>query len=178
MTAHRFTMEKKLVEVDQEFMKKALLPYRPHATYLKRAWIEADISKGVQGLGARGEFSIPESCYIDDTGHFNAVEYNICYNQLGYVFFAYCIEYKLLQELGDYDTETFWKKQLPNFLIIKISSGFSKVLNAKRFYGTWGLKSVKKTSRCTFMHTWCDYYDDQEGTSKGEVTIGILPAHI
>ena len=36
-------------------------------------------------ISAKGRFSIPDSCYIDDTGHFNAVEFNICFNQLAYV---------------------------------------------------------------------------------------------
>ncbi|MGW6540873.1 FcoT family thioesterase [Streptomyces sp. NPDC055051] len=35
-------------------------------------------------LTGSGMFTIPEPCYIDDTGHFNAVEFNICYNQLAY----------------------------------------------------------------------------------------------
>jgi len=170
--------EKKVIEVDADFMKLALRPYKPHATYLKKAFIEIEPDKGTLGLAAHGEFSIPESCYIDDTGHFNAVEYNICYNQLGYVFYAYCVQQQLIPELSDYDMETFWKKQLPNWLILRISSGFRRVLNAKKFYGTWGIKSVKKMKDITYMNTYCSFKDDQKGESSGEVFAGILPATV
>lgn len=167
--------QKKVIEIDPEFMKLALRPYRTHATYLKKAYVEIDEDAGTLGLSARGEFSIPESCYIDDTGHFNAVEYNICYNQLGYVFYAYCVQQKLIAELDDYDIDTFWEKQLPNWLILKINSGFRRVLNAKKFYGTWGIKSVKKMQAITYMDTFCTFNDDGRGESTGEVFIGILP---
>jgi hypothetical protein len=43
--------------------------------------------------------AIPESCYIDDTGHFNAVEFNICFNQLAYVLFGKCVDAGILQKL-------------------------------------------------------------------------------
>lgn len=168
--------QNKTIEVDADFMNQALRPYRPHATYLKKVSIEINPDKGAQGLIAYGEFSIPESCYIDDTGHFNAVEYNICYNQLGYVFYAFCIKEKLISELSDYDMDTFWKKQLPNWLILRISSGFRRVLNAKKFYGTWGIKSIKKMKDITYMETYCTFKDDNKGESSGEVFAGILPA--
>ncbi|MCS6822943.1 MAG: FcoT family thioesterase [Cytophagaceae bacterium] len=178
MTTHPFTdIQKNKIEVSQEFISKVLRPYKPHATYLKKVFIESDPEKGPLGLLAHGEFSIPESCYIEDTGHFNAVEYNICYNQLGYVFYAHAVQHRLIPELNDYDMELFWKKQLPNWLILRISSGFRKVLNAKKFYGTWGIKSIKKIKEITYMETWCTFKDDYKGESSGEVLAGILPAH-
>lgn len=166
----------KAIEIDQEFIASVMKPYRKHATYLKKATFYYDAEKGFEGLLIKGEFAIDESCYIEDTGHFNAVEYNICYNQLGYVFFGYCIQHKLLPELEDYTFEAFLEQQLPHFLILKIASSFSSVLNAKKFYGVWGISSVKKTSKTTFLQTYCDFEDGQGGNSFGEVTAGVLPA--
>lgn len=170
------SLEKSLSEIDKDFFKQVLMPYRTHATYLNRAFVESEPEKGIYGLVGKGEFSIPESCYIDDTGHFNAVEFNICYNQLGYTFLAHCIQHNLIPELRDYTIDTFLNKQLANFLIVRISSGFTKILNAKKFYGTWGINKVRKMPSCTFLNTYCNFHDDYDGVSKGEVTIGILPA--
>jgi len=82
-----------------------LRPYRPHARYLKSAEITAFRAKAADDksktalVTAGGRFSIPESCYIDDTGHFNAVEFNICFNQLAYVAFGKCLEANILKNL-------------------------------------------------------------------------------
>ena len=83
------------IAISDTFVADILKPYRPRATYLRSAEItqfseEAleDSASDVSLVTGAGRFSIPESCYIDDTGHFNAVEFNICYNQLAYVVFA------------------------------------------------------------------------------------------
>lgn len=162
------------VDIDKAFLARVLVPYRQHCCYLKKAYFEQQQGLGVQGLLMNGEFAIPESCYIDDTGHFNAVEYNICYNQIAYLHLGHCIQQGLIPELSEYDGETFFKKQLSHFLIATLSSGFQSFINAKHFYGTFGIYSIKKTAKCTFMKTYCYFHDDQQGKSKGEVTLAIL----
>ena len=79
--------------ISKDFIDDILKPYRKHAQYLKSAELThfqdkcscATKGKDAGLITAKGRFSIPESCYIDDTGHFNAVEFNICFNQLAYV---------------------------------------------------------------------------------------------
>src|SRR5882724_11344285 len=80
------------MDISDTLVADILKPYRPHARYLRSAQITHFRDKAAEGIAANkglvtaaGRFSIPESCYIDDTGHFNAVEFNICYNQLAYV---------------------------------------------------------------------------------------------
>ncbi|WP_239649826.1 FcoT family thioesterase [Methylocucumis oryzae] len=163
-----------VVDIEQDFLLKVLNPYRDHCRYLKRAYFEQHENQGVPGMLMKGEFSIDRSCYIDDTGHFNAVEYNICYNQIAYLHLGYCIKHGLIPELGLYNQESFFEKQLSHFLIANISSGFQSLLNAKHFYGTFGIHSLKKTSKCTFIKTYCYFYDDEVGKSKGEVMLAIL----
>lgn len=162
-------------DIDNGFASKVLNPYYSHSRYLKRAWFQQVESLGTQGLIMNGEFAIPESCYIDDTGHFNAVEYNICFNQICYVHLAHCIKHGLIPELSDYDMDTFWEKQLPNVLIAKLASSYQSQMNAKHFYGTYGINTIKKTAKCTFIKTYCHFYDDGNGKSTGEVTLAILP---
>ncbi|NJR65313.1 MAG: hypothetical protein HC772_08340, partial [Leptolyngbyaceae cyanobacterium CRU_2_3] len=63
-------------EVSQELLDTFLAPYKEHCRYLKRAQFQSPvISTGrEQSWLINGDFAIPESCYIDDTGHFNSVE--------------------------------------------------------------------------------------------------------
>jgi len=157
-------------EVEQEFLDKILIPYRENSCYLKKAAIE----EGNTGFIITGELMIPESCYIDDTGHFNAVEYNICFNQLTYVYLGYCIKHQLIPELVNYSEELFFEKQLSNILIANLNSSFQSTINAKHFYGMLGIKSIRKTSKCTFIKTYCYFHDDKNGKSKGEVTLAVL----
>jgi FcoT-like thioesterase domain len=70
------------------FIAEVLQPYRANAKYLHAAeltYVRSDAAANDEAslVVGRGHFTIPASCYIDDTGHFNAVEFNICYNQLG-----------------------------------------------------------------------------------------------
>lgn len=163
-----------VVDIDDSFMNKVLKPYYSHSRYLKRAWFQQSESLEPQGLIMNGEFAIPESCYIDDTGHFNAVEYNICFNQICYVHMAHCIKNVLIPELSDYNMGTFFEKQLPNVLIAKLTSSYQSQMNAKHFYGTYGINTIKKTSKCTFIKTYCHFYDDENGKSTGEVMLAVL----
>src|SRR6185437_12588121 len=99
--------------IPSKLAAEILKPYRQNATYLKSAEItqvcdKSTIAPGTQDqrlVTGKGCFAIPESCYIDDTGHFNAVEFNICYNQLAYVLFAGCIEAGLMHKVRAGDVE-------------------------------------------------------------------------
>lgn len=165
----------RLSEIDDRFAAEVLKPYFEHSRYLKKAWFQQSDTFAPQSLIMNGEFAIPESCYIDDTGHFNAVEYNICFNQICYVHLAHCIKHHLIPELSEYSMDKFFEKQLPNVLIAKLTSSYQSQLNAKRFYGTYGINTIKKTSKCTFIKTYCHFHDDGNGKSTGEVTLAILP---
>ncbi|WP_299458781.1 FcoT family thioesterase [uncultured Microscilla sp.] len=160
--------------IEDGFVQKVMKPYRTNAAYLQSAEFVQQPGQGLSGLTMEGVFNIPESCYIDDTGHFNAVEYNICYNQLGYVFLGHCIKNGLIPDLTAYDEDTFFEKQLSNILIVKIASNYKKPINPKKFYGTYGVKSTTYKSKCIFLNTYCNFYDDNEGKSQGEVMLAIL----
>lgn len=175
LRAVEFQDELQMTDIDDGFATQVLKPYFEHSRYLKKAWFQYAETLEPQSLIMNGEFSIPESCYIDDTGHFNAVEYNICFNQICYVHLAHCIKNRLIPELAEYDMDKFFQKQLPNVLIAKLASSYQSQLNAKHFYGTYGIHTVKKTSKCTFIKTYCHFHDDANGRSSGEVTLAVLP---
>ncbi|WYL98460.1 MAG: FcoT family thioesterase [Gloeotrichia echinulata CP02] len=173
----------KLNDVSQFLLDMFLEPYKDNCKYLKNAHIQ-DSKDGIplhkwQNIDEtewiiKGDFSIPESCYIDDTGHFNAVEFNICYNQLCYILVAYLVENKLLDSMKYWDLKTYKQRQLSNCLIAKFSSKFKKQINARRFQGLLSINKSSSRGNLIILKTSCAFYDDNEGWAEGDVTIAIL----
>ena len=78
---------------DEDLLPRVLTPYKDHCRYL----LTAEVSALPGGLSrVRSTFAIAESCYIDDTGHLNAVEVNIAYNQMMYYLVAKSVKEGLL----------------------------------------------------------------------------------
>ncbi len=167
-------IENSLLKVEDHYIKKILTPYHDHCHYLKNLDVHINEHNGVKELVGKGNFGIASSCYIDDTGHFNAVEFNICFNQLAYTFFGYCILKNLIPELNMYKGEIFFQNQLSHLLIAKISSSYKTEINAKKFKGEIGIKSLSKRSTGTFVNTYCNFEDGINGKSTGEILVVLL----
>ncbi len=170
-------------EMNPDFVKRFIEPYKEHCKYLKQARFQyleptnpskTSESKNQAIWYMQGDFSIPESCYIADTGHFNAVEFNICYNQLGYVMLAYLVQNKLLQALADWDIESYKDYQLSNVLITKFSSAFKKPINSDHFQGTISLDKYFTRGSLIMFKTSCVYYDHNSGWAEGTASIAFL----
>ncbi|ADO69491.1 FcoT family thioesterase [Stigmatella aurantiaca] len=168
----------KLIITDPALLQQVLIPYKPHCRYLLRAHLEHEgastpegRSRG-NGAAAQGEFSIPESCYIDDTGHFNAVEFNICYNQLAYFLLASCAHHRL-EPLAAWSIEEYRRRQLSDFLIVQFSSSFRKQMKAAHFTGRVELRKVMGRGKSLFIKTYCRFEDGHGGLSEGEPLIAI-----
>ncbi|BAY46055.1 hypothetical protein SAMD00079811_36620 [Scytonema sp. HK-05] len=173
----------KIDDVNQNLLDVFLEPYKQDCKYLKKAQFQyaepsnlLEQSKSDhQGLWfIKADFSIPESCYIADTGHFNSVEFNICYNQLFYIMIAYLLENKLLDVMKDWDLETYKRRQLSDFLIVKFSSTFKKPINSSNFQGTLSINKYSGRGDLIMIKTSCAFYDRNGGWSEGDVTIAIL----
>lgn len=170
----RFVTENHRNEVDGEFVHRVLRPYREHCRYLQRAMVEFAGEPAWNTMKMIGEFGIDQSCYIDDTGHFNAVEFNICYNQLAYVHLAYCIGQGLMPALAGFTLETFFEKQLSHFLIANINSSYHAQLNPRRFYGEVQVGTARKSTKYAILKTHCAFHDDSQGRSDGDVKLVVL----
>lgn len=173
----------KIDEVNQNLLEKFLEPYKEDCKYLKNAQFQylqtsdlLDKSKSEHQFLwlIKADFSILESCYIADTGHFNSVEFNICYNQLFYIMIAYLIENKLLDVMNDWNLETYKRRQLSDFLIVKFSSTFKKPINSNNFQGTLSINKYSARGDLIMIKTSCAFYDRNGGWSEGDVTIAIL----
>lgn len=168
------------VEVPDELFRGVLAPYRKACTYLQKAWIDFYGPPGAEDCAvggdvvARGEFSIPESFYIDDTGHFNAVEFNLCYNQLAYVYLAFCADQRLIPPMSRVDLAYYKRQQLPGILITKFSSSFHSHMHAARFWGEISLPKVVEKDRLWLLDTHVRYWDEGRGRSDGDVLLAFL----
>jgi hypothetical protein len=170
-------------DVSQDLLDVFLEPYKENCKYLHQAQFQYEepshfvneSKRETQDLWSiKANFSIPESCYIVDTGHFNSVEFNICYNQLFYIMVACLLKHKLLEVMKDWDLETYKRRQLSDFLIVKFSSTFKKPINSNNFQGTLSINKYSARRNLIMLKTSCTFSDKNGGWSEGDVTIAIL----
>lgn len=166
------------------FVTDILKPYRDNARYLKSAniisWRKARAAHEPRCSGplvvGSGRFAIGDSCYIDDTGHFNAVEFNICYNQLAYVVFAKCIEAGTVPELGFLSFADFKRGQLPSWLIASIEGvRFSRQMCRGNFVGELTVEAVSSVRGTRFFFTTVAFSDSEGVKSSGRVVLAYSP---
>jgi hypothetical protein len=177
--------------LDPAFIAQVLEPYRPTRTdYLRIAsviqsclWDDGADERPI--LTLRGRYSIPTSCYIRNTGHFNAVEFLICYNQLAYVAFGHIFRARMLEEdgltnvspavrdqLSKMTFEDFRRHQLSSMLILKTSTRFKAPISAESFTGELQLLKFFYRNRTCFATSFCTFRDDYGGYAEGEVLLG------
>lgn len=162
---------------DSTLMGRVLRTYKSHCQYLKCATLlpEGDLAAS-EYLGSEASFGIPESCYIDDTGHFNSVEFNICYNQLMYYTIAKAVKERASRFFQSWTLDIFWAKQLPDILIVDFKSKFKRPINPRAFHGA--MEFTKAFHGPDFVHltTHCRFWDDASGFSEGAVNLAIVKA--
>jgi hypothetical protein len=133
---------------------------------------------GLNAVAAvRGRLAIPDSCYIASTGHFNAVEFNICYNQLTYCLLAKCIDENVLASFAGWSLNEFSRRQLADFLIARFFSVFYRPLHGGSFEGSVEITKVAVRRDATFLRTICRFEDDGGGRAEGGATIAVLNGH-
>jgi acyl carrier protein len=161
------------VERSSSLLELALDPYKSHCRYLLGATAKRS-ENGVSLVEAEGEFSIAESCYIASTGHFNAVEFNICYNQLAYYLLAEIIQNGWIPALVNWKMSDFHQRQLPDCLIVQLHSCFRKPLDARLFKGRIAVNKVSVKHGTIFMKTSCTFEDRTGASCKGEALTAIV----
>lgn len=159
------------------FVALILQPYaKKNTAYVKRAWIEqeAGATSGLNGaIRGRAQLSIPESCYIDDTGHFNAVEFTMCFNQLGYIYGAYLACRGLLP--GSDGINQFKVNQLPGMLIKELTMRFSRAMDPRSFDGEiWTEAPYEEKAKYWRQVYLIRFWDSVGRTAEGAVTIALL----
>ncbi|MGW0576125.1 (2E)-enoyl-ACP glycyltransferase [Streptomyces sp. NPDC002920] len=160
---------------DEALLARVLTPYKDHCRYLRSAVVTETGGRA----GARCEFAIPESCYIDDTGHLNSVEVNICFNQMMYYLVAKSVQEGLGSGFASWTLDDFFKHQLPDLLIARFSSNFRRPINPRGFSGEMEFRSVTRRAPAggnPFLHadTAFRYWDAASGRCDGEATLAFV----
>jgi hypothetical protein len=169
------------IAICEQFVADILKPYRPNAKYLKSGQITqfrdaSDSSaRRVPVVTAAGKFSIPESCYIDDTGHFNAVEFNICYNQLAYAMFGKCFDTGIVPRLRFLTLGEYKEHQLQSCFIVSLESRFFKQLKGGDFRGELVVNKMSTAGGATFCFTSIRFSDCEGVKAQGEVVLAFNP---
>ncbi|GGS49618.1 FcoT family thioesterase [Actinokineospora fastidiosa] len=164
---------------DTDLLARVLRCYKPNCRYLRAMSVSA-----VDGhLLGTAELAVDESCYIDDTGHLNAVEVNIAYNQMLYYAIALAVREDLVPAvLGTWTMDDYWRRQLPDILITRMVSRFRWPVDPRRFHGEFALTghSSRRLSAesppLIALETGFRFWDDHRGRSDGEVTVAIVAA--
>jgi hypothetical protein len=155
-------------------LMRTMQPYAGKGcVYLKRSSVSMRSGLAV----GSGDFSIAESCYIEDTGHFNAVEFNISYNQLFYYTLAECIRDGLLPQFSGWTLTDYWPRQLPNILIHRMSSSYSRAIDSRSYRGVMTITDIgfRNNSRpLVTVETHVEFTDDNGGRAAGDVSIVIV----
>jgi len=175
--------------ISSAFLSHILQPYQAlHADYLRTASVvkigSPSMEKKEAIITTHGRYRIPSSCYIQSTGHFNAVEFLICYNQLAYVTFGYLIEHGILKvlpagcisercrsALQSVSIEEFFSKQLSSMFILKAESRFRRVIDPMDFHCVLEVNSVFYRQNTFFTDTSCRFGDATGGEADGSVLL-------
>ncbi|MFJ8104838.1 FcoT family thioesterase [Streptomyces sp. NPDC096132] len=160
---------------DEALLARVLTPYKGHCKYLRSAVVTETDGR----VAARCEFEIPESCYIDDTGHLNSVEVNICYNQMMYYLVAKSVQERLGTGFASWTLDDFFEHQLPDILIARFSSTFRRPVDPRAFLGEMEFRSVTRRAPAggaPFLHaeTAFRYWDAGSGRCDGEATLAFV----
>ena len=170
------------VDGDEALLERVLRVYKPHCRYLESATVTAGGDPADEGgqVGVRGRFHIPESCYIDDTGHFNAVEFNICYNQMIYLLLAESVERRLMRSFAGWSLDDFWARQLADMFIVDFHSSFRRHMRGRRFWGELDVVEAFEgdwgSGPFLFRRTTCRFGEAGEPAAHGKVLVAVKAA--
>ena len=162
--------------VSRDLMELVLKPYLPDCRYMKGAFARC-VDTAAPSLVLEADFRIPSSCYIDSTGHFNAVESNICVNQMSYLLFAWFVQeprrHAFSPTVGAFDLSTFRQKQLPNMWILSLQTSFRKAINAHHFRGRLEWTGSRRLASLLLLNMSFEFSDDARGRAAGSVQFAV-----
>jgi len=156
-------------EISEGLMSRILSPYFSSCRYLKSAEFESG-----DRMGIRGELEIPSSCYVESSGHFNAVEMVICFNQLSYVMFGEAMERGLLPRPNIRTIEDYEEIQLGNVLITKSEMQFKKIINPSSFSGSVYVNKSRKIRDSLFYSMETEFRDLGDGLAMGQFSLIVV----
>lgn len=162
------------VPIAEDLLAKVLEPYScKDSRYL----LDATYRATEDSVLAYGNFSIGDSAYIRSTGHFNAVELLLCFNQLAYSAFAPAILNEEIPVLHGWSIDDYFDEQLPSMLIKNTASRFRRPINAHKFSARLLCRDFEVIERSwRYLKVPCsiEFWDEQGGAASGEIELAAL----
>ncbi|WKG01707.1 FcoT family thioesterase [Mycolicibacterium sp. HK-90] len=160
--------------IPEDLLVKVLEPYSYKGC---RYLLDAEYEATETSVFAIGNFSIKEPAYIRDTGHFNAAEWVLCFNQLAYSAFAPAILNEQIPEFRGWSIDDYFNYQLPSMLIKSTASRFKRPIKSRRFSARLLCKDfevVDRTIRYLKIPCTVEFWDEDGGSASGEVELAAL----
>ncbi len=169
--------------MDDALRLRVLAPYKPIARYVHRAVLSHRGNGGTPRaadpatwIRLDAECGFAASCYIESTGHLNAVECNITYNQMLYLGLAETVRQRLLPELRHWSLDDFFRAQLPDVLIADYHARFRRPMKAHRYGGWMAFVDVqaRPSRKLLLLQTRAGFHDPDGGECSVDVTIALV----
>ena len=172
--AHPGAAPAETVPIDEELLGRVLEPYSYKGC---RYLIDATSRATADSVLAYGNFTITESAYIRSTGHFNAAELILCFNQLAYSAFAPAVLDEAIPALRGWSIADYFDNQLPSMLIKTTSSRFRRPIDAERFSARlWctGFQVIERTLRYLLVPCAVEFWDEHGGAASAQIELAAL----
>jgi len=151
------------VSVSEDIINKALITYIAKNT---RYMTKAQIDKKENTIVLKANFSIEESCYLYPySGHFNAVEALMCFNQMLYVALLGGIKKKMFS-FYDHITPDEFNLHRQQVYILEIEKNkFKKQIDNNHFQGFLELKPLHKIKERIYVNCHFGFGNDDKCNS-------------
>ncbi|OSC39856.1 FcoT family thioesterase [Mycobacterium decipiens] len=162
------------VPIAEDLLSRVLEPYSYKGC---RYLIDAASKATADSVIAYGNFRIGESAYIRSTGHFNAVELLLCFNQLAYSAFAPAVINGDIPALRGWSIDDYYGHQLASMLIRSTSSRFRKPINPQKFSARLlcrDLQVIERKWRYLLVPCAIEFWDEYGGAASGEIELAAL----
>lgn len=173
-TDRKDSVDRSEIAHDPDLLADVLQVYRPEARYLRTMTHRFDGEK----IRGEAELSIEGSCYIDDTGHLNAVDVLIGYNQMAYQTIATLIRHSLCPPFSEWSMGDFRRRHLPDMVIADSTFTFRRPIDSRRFRAELvfdSIESYRKGSRQRIaLTTSVGFGNDTLDGCRGEVRVVIV----
>ncbi|KAA1250462.1 hypothetical protein F0Q45_09595 [Mycobacterium simiae] len=162
------------VPIAEDVLSKVLEPYSYKGC---RYLIDAESKSNANSVVAYGNFKINESAYIRSTGHFNAVELILCFNQLAYSAFAPAVINDDIPAFHGWSISDYCHHQLSSMLIKSTSSRFRKPINPQKFSArlqSQDFQIIERSLRYLLVPCAIEFWDETGGAASGEFELAVF----
>lgn len=160
--------------ISENLLARVLEPYAFKGC---RYLLDAQYRATEDSVVGYGNFTIGDSAYIRSTGHFNAVELMICFNQLAYSAFAPAILNEEIRVFRGWSIEDYLQYQLSSMLIKTASTRFRRMINAEKFSARLVSKDfrlMERSLRYLLVPCAIEFWDDNGGAASAEVELAVF----